>query len=235
MRENTERILENIRTLGFDPKDVAIQLASHAHFDHTGGLASMLEATGASLRLSREGAILAGNGGQGDFFLGDDAAYPPAKADTTLEHLDVIELGGARLTAHLTPGHTKGCTSWSGTTLINGQERTWVSVCSLSVLPGYQLAGDEESYPGIAADFCQSVAHLKTIEADVFLASHASFIGLAGKFERLANGEEDAFVDPERYTRYLERAERRIEQTLTEQGTHRRLCGGAFEPVGGGC
>ncbi len=218
MKENTEAVLASIRKLGFDPEDVAIQLASHAHFDHTGGLASMLKATGASLHLSREAARLAGNGGKGDFFLGDSSAYPPARADVEIGHLDSVVLGDVTLTAHLTPGHTKGCTSWSGTTVIAGQERTWVSVCSLSVLSGYQLVGNEASYDGIARDFCQSVAHLKTLEPDVFLASHASFIGLARKYEQLAAGDENAFVDPERYAQYLERAERRIEQTLAEQG-----------------
>ena len=218
LEENVELVLGNIRKLGFDPKDIQIQLASHEHFDHTGGIASMIAATGADLVLSEEGAVLVGTGGKGDFFLGDRAAYPPAKAARTIAHLDTVRVGDRELTAHLTPGHTKGCTSWSGTVEIDGDQLTWVSICSLSVLPGYRLAGESPSYPGIARDYCASVAHLRTLEPDVFLGAHGSFFALTEKAKALADGDPRAFVDPKGYTEYLDYAQRRIETTLAEQG-----------------
>jgi metallo-beta-lactamase class B len=218
LEENVDRVLVSVRKLGFDPADVRILIASHGHFDHTGGVATMIERTGAELVLSPEEAKLVGAGGKGDFHLGDSAAYRPAKAARTIGHLETVSVGGRTLTAHLTPGHTRGCTSWSGTARIAGQELTFVSICSLSVLPGYRLAGERPSYPGIARDYCSSVAHLRSLTPDLFLGAHGSFIGLDGKIEALAGGNGRAFVDREGYQSYLDRAQQQIEKTLAEQG-----------------
>jgi metallo-beta-lactamase class B len=230
LEENVDLVLGNIRKLGFDPRDVRILLASHGHFDHTGGMAKMVAATGAELVLSPAEAELVGAGGKGDFFLGDRAAYPPAKAARTLRHLEEISVGDRAMTAHLTPGHTRGCTSWSGTVKIGGKDHTFVSICSLSVLPGYRLAGGEPSYPRIARDYCSSVAHLRSLEPDLFLGAHGSFIGLEAKTKKLAAGDERAFVDPEGYAAYLDRSLERIEGTLAEQG----MKGGCAAVLGDG-
>jgi metallo-beta-lactamase class B len=218
LEENVELVLANVRKLGFDPRDIHILLASHGHFDHTGGMATMIERTGAKLVLSAEEATLVGAGGKGDFFLGDRAPYRPARAARTVAHLETVRLGSLELTAHLTPGHTKGCTSWSGKTRIGGEDLAFVSICSLSVLPGYRLAGDAPSYPGIARDYCSSVAHLRALTPDLFLGAHGSFFGLAAKLEARASGNARAFVDPAGYRRYLEQAQEKIEATLLEQG-----------------
>ena len=101
---------------------------------------------------------------------------------------------------------------------IAGESTRFVSICSLSVLPGYRLVGDDPSYDGIGRDFCTSVAHLRSLDAEVFLASHGRFIGMAAKLESLGNGDERAFIDPEGYTTYLDSAQRKIEETLEEQG-----------------
>ena len=218
LEENVDLVLRNVEKLGFKPKDIKIVLASHGHYDHTGGMATMLERTGAQLLLSPEEAKLVGAGGKGDFFLADRAAYKPAQAARTLRHLETVRVGNRELTAHFTPGHTKGCTSWSGTVKIAGRDQTFVSICSLTVLPGYVLAGDRPSYPGIARDYCSSVAHLRTLTPDVFLASHGSFIGMADKAAKLRAGDARAFVDPAGYRAYLDRAQQQIEKTLADQG-----------------
>jgi metallo-beta-lactamase class B len=218
LEENVELLLANIRKLGFDPEDVEVLLASHGHFDHTAGMATMIERTGAELVLSAEEATLVGAGGKGDFFLGDRFAYRPAKAARTIRHLETVRVGDRTLTAHLTPGHTRGCTTWSGTARIGGEELTFVSICSLSVLPGYRLAGDDPSYPGIGRDYCSSLAHLRTLHPDIFLGAHGSFIDLPAKLEKLAAGNARAFVDREGFERYLDEAQQRIETNLQEQG-----------------
>ena len=214
--ENVERVIGNIRALGFDPADVEIQLASHAHFDHVGGLARMGEVTGAELVLSEADARYVGEGR--DFGLPGLDGYPPARVDRTIRHLDTVELGPWRLTAHVTPGHTAGCTSWSGDVTIEGRSYGFVSVCSLSVLGSYRLVGEEATYEGQGRDYCASVAHLRTLAPEVFLAPHGSFYGLDEKLAARRAGDALAFVERERYVRYLDAAEQSIERALAEQG-----------------
>ena len=219
--ENVERVAANIRALGLDPADVEIQLASHAHFDHVGGLARMGEITGAELVLSEADARFVRDGR--DFGLPGLDGYPPARVDRTIRHLDAVELGPWRLTAHVTPGHTAGCTSWSGDVVIEGRSYAFVSVCSLSVLGNYRLVGPDATYEGQGRDYCASLAHLRTLSPDVFLGPHGSFYGLDEKLAARRAGEPLAFVERQRYARYLDDAERSIERTLTEQG-HRGGC-----------
>jgi metallo-beta-lactamase class B len=219
--ENVEPVLANIRTLGFDPSDIRLQLASHAHFDHVGGIARMQEVTGAELVLSEADARFVGEGR--DFGLPGLAGYPPARADRTVGHLETVTLGPWRLTAHVTPGHTAGCTSWSGEVVIEGRSYGFVSVCSLSVLGSYRIVGSDATYAGQGRDYCRSVAHLRTLDPDVFIAPHGSFYGLEEKLHQRRAGHALAFVEKERYARYLDNAERAIERALTEQG-HRGGC-----------
>jgi metallo-beta-lactamase class B len=216
LEENVERIVANVRSLGYEPADIRIQLASHAHFDHVGGLARMGAITGAELVLSDADARYVAEGR--DFGLGGTAGYAAARPDRTIGHLESVSLGRWRLTAHLTPGHTAGCTSWSGEVEIEGRPYTFVSVCSLSVLGSYRLVGPEPTYEGQGRDYCRSVAHLRTLEPEVFIAPHGTFYGLGEKLAARAAGDALAFVERERYARYLENAERSIERTLAEQG-----------------
>jgi len=214
--ENVERVVAAIRSLGFDPADVRIQLASHAHFDHVGGLARMGEITRAELVLSEADGRYVAEGR--DFGLAGLDGYPPARPDRTVRHLETVVLGPWRLTAHVTPGHTAGCTSWSGDVMIEGRPYSFVSVCSLSVLGSYRLVGPEATYEGQGRDYCRSLAHLRTLEPDVFIAPHGSFYGLRDKLAAREAGDALAFVERERYARYLDQAEASIERTLAEQG-----------------
>jgi metallo-beta-lactamase class B len=172
--------------------------------------------TGAELVLSDADARYVAEGR--DFGLGGTAGYAAARPDRTIGHLESVSLGRWRLTAHLTPGHTAGCTSWSGEVEIEGRPYTFVSVCSLSVLGSYRLVGPEPTYEGQGRDYCRSVAHLRTLEPEVFIAPHGTFYGLGEKLAARAAGDALAFVERERYARYLENAERSIERTLAEQG-----------------
>jgi metallo-beta-lactamase class B len=216
MPENVGLVLDNIRRLGFDPKDIRVHLASHAHFDHVGGFADMIAATGGELAVSRADAEFVRTGR--NFGVEDGPGYPAAAPTRILEHLDTVRVGPLALTAHLTPGHTPGCTTWSGTVRIGGEALEFVSVCSLSVLASYRLLGENATYPGQAADYCRSVAYLRTLHPDIFLGPHSQWFDMAEKRSALSAGNERAFVDPDQFHAYVDSAASRIDGALARQG-----------------
>jgi metallo-beta-lactamase class B len=215
LEENVGMIVENIRQVGFDPSDVEIIIASHSHFDHVGGLALMRAITGATVILSAADADIVARGGVGPTGAG---GYAPIHADRFIDHRGTVRLGGWTLTAQLTPGHTPGCTSWSGNATIEGAPVSFAFVCSLSVLGGYQLLGPGATFPGMGAAYCRSLATLQALTPDIFLAPHAGFIDLDEKLAALARGDRRAFVDPEGYRTYLGSAAAGIERRLNEEG-----------------
>ncbi len=208
------QILNNIRRLGFDPKSqVKIILNSHAHFDHAAGIAQLKAETGAKVLVSAEDGKLMARGGKGDFFLGDRYPYTPVKPDGTIRDGQKVKLGERTLTAHLTPGHTRGCTTWTFPVTIQGQVRQALVLCSNSVLPGYRLVG-QESYPGIAADYEKSYRFWRTAPCEVFLGSHAQFFR---GMEKAKAGQADAFVDPDGCRGYFERGYTAFKAELSKQ------------------
>lgn len=220
LEENVPHLLRSIRELGFDPADIEILIGSHAHHDHAGGFARIKEATGARLLLSRADAALVERGGRDDFAFGDSHAFPPAQVDGFVEDGDVVELGGVRLRAVLTPGHTKGGTSWLMDVEEGGETYRVLFANSLSA-PGYDLL-DNEKYPTIMDDYRASFDRLAAIDADVFLATHGSFFRLQEKREAMAAREAagegpNPFVDREESKRYAKRWRRIVERQVLEQ------------------
>jgi metallo-beta-lactamase class B len=149
--ESAAAIEANIKTLGFDIKDVKILLNSHAHFDHAGGLAKLKRDSGARLIASAaDKPILE----KGHITYGPSAApeddYPPVKVDRVVKDGDTVFLGGVTLTAHLTPGHTPGCTSWTMPIVAGNQNHNVIFFCSITV--GGQPLVNNRAYPKIAAE-----------------------------------------------------------------------------------
>ena len=191
--QSAPQILENIRTLGFDPADVKYLLNSHAHIDHAGGLAALKRATGAVMVASAaDKPILEA----GDVFYGPSKGmkFPPVRVDQVIGDGETLTLGSVTLTAHLTPGHTPGCTSWSlPVTGADGAAHTAFLHCSATVA-GQKLV--PESYPGMVESYRATFEKVRALEADVFLGNHDTFFGLQDKRARLLAGEANAFVDP---------------------------------------
>lgn len=212
------QVVQNIRTLGFDPADVKILLNSHQHFDHAAGLAEIVKAApGAKLYASAADGPVIAAGGRGDPFLkGERFYYEPVKPAVTLKDRQKVTLGGWTLTAHVTGGHTKGCTTWTFPVTVAGRTRQALVHCSSSVLPGYKL-GKEETYPGQTADYENSFARWKSLPCEVFLASHAQFFRLAEKRKALDAGKADAFVDPEGCRTYYAGQEAAFRAELKKQ------------------
>ncbi len=215
--ETAEQIERNLVTLGFRVEDVKLLLNSHSHFDHAGGLAALAAKSGALVVASEADAPQLEAGGRGDFAWGDDGTFPPVKVDRRVRDRDSVTLGGVTLTAQITAGHTKGCTTWTARLEQAGVARDAVFVCSVSVPDpaAYRLA-DNPRYPEIARDYEASFARLRELPCDLFLAAHGAFFDLTGKRERRARGEgaRDAFVDPEGYRAYVDRAEQAFRQAL---------------------
>ncbi|HXO43595.1 MAG TPA: subclass B3 metallo-beta-lactamase [Thermoanaerobaculia bacterium] len=215
--ETAPQIRDNIARLGFKPSDVKIVLNSHAHYDHAGGLAQLKAWTGARLFASPGDTPLLEAGGRGDPLFGDTLPFPPVKVDHLLRDGEAVTLGDTTLVAHLTPGHTRGCTTWTTRVAEGGRLYDVVFVCSTSVLPGYRLVG-HPTYPGIADDYARTFATLAALPCDVFLGSHASFYGGSGKARRLLEGAEpNPFVDPQGYRAYLARAEAAFREQLARE------------------
>jgi metallo-beta-lactamase class B len=210
--ETVPQILANIRKLGFRPEDVKVLINSHAHLDHAGGLAELKSVTGASLAVMQGDAEQVARGGRGDFAFGDTLAFPAVRPDRVLHDGDLVALGGTTLKAVRTPGHTKGCTSWTMTASDQGRRFEVVFVCSTTA-PGYRLKGNA-AYPTIVDDFRASFRILEGLPCDVYLGSHGSFFHLHEKMERLRNGDSSAFVDPAGYRRFLAASRESFEQQL---------------------
>ncbi|WP_293899905.1 subclass B3 metallo-beta-lactamase [Phenylobacterium sp.] len=212
------QIVGNIRALGFDPANIKVLLNSHEHFDHAAGLAEIKRAApGAKFYASAaDGAIVAA-GGRGDPFLkGETFYYEPVKPDVTLKDGQTISLGGWTLTAHVTGGHTRGCTTWTFPVTVAGKVRQALAHCSSSVLPGYRL-GKTETYPGQTADYEKSFATWKSLPCEVFLGSHGSFFGMQAKRKALDAGKADAFVDREGCKAFYAKSEAAFRAELHKQ------------------
>lgn len=195
--ETGKQIVANIRALGFDPATVKVLLNTHQHFDHAAGLAALKAAApGAKLYASAADGPIIAAGGRGDPFLkGERFYYEPVQPAVILKDKQKVTLGGWTLTAHVTGGHTQGCTTWTFPVTVAGKVRQALVHCSSSVLPGYKL-GKTETYPGQTADYERSFATWKALPCEVFLGSHAMFFGLANKKKALEAGHLEAFVDP---------------------------------------
>ena len=214
--ETVPLIRASVEQLGFRLEDIEILLSSHAHFDHVGGLARIKKATGARFIASELETPILERGGLDDDLLGDKAPFSPLRVDRKLKDGDTVELGGMRLTARVTAGHTSGCTSWAFEVEDGGRSHLAVSICSLSVLPGMKFHR-EPTYPTIAKDFVRSFEVLESLPCDIFLASHAGFFRMKEKRERMDEDGPNPFIDRVGYLKYIERARERFEKAVAEE------------------
>jgi metallo-beta-lactamase class B len=212
--ENADAVADNIAALGFTIRDVRMILTTQAHFDHVGAHARLKAASGARVLVSAADAP-AVEAGSRDF--------PAAKVDGIVKDGEVLRIGGVELTAHLTPGHTKGCTTWTMKARdLDGQMLDVVFAGSTTVNPGVKLTANSE-YPAIAQDFQHTFATLKALPCDVFLAAHASQFGGNDKMTRaLAGARPNPFIDRAGFKRAVARSEQAfaVEWKKQQAGTH---------------
>ena len=216
-------IMASIAKLGFKITDVRVLLNSHAHFDHAGGLAALQKASGAELWVSEGDADVVAAGGAGEPGLGPFKfvsyfpllRYPAPRVDHRFKDGATIRLGPIELTAHVTAGHTPGCTTWSFPVRDGDRELRVVHVCSLT-LP---LALSLGEYPGIRADFERSFRTLRGLPVDIWVTSHAREFGRYRKFSERARVADPVapFIDRDGYLRHIDSAQMRFRKVVAEQ------------------
>lgn len=216
----------NIEKLGFKYSDTKILLISHAHADHSGGSALIKKQTQAKYMVMDADVSAVESGGKTDFHYGNstdpDLFYPTSKVDRILHDGEQVKLGDTVLVAHLTPGHTKGCTTW--TMKVNEKGKTYhvVIVGGPFVNPGYQLVKNTV-YPTIAKDYEHTFKVLKSLHCDIFLGPHGMYFGLEEKLAKMKQGnKENPFIDPLGYKKFVATKEQDFRNELAKQAIQQR-------------
>ena len=218
LEESVLMLRASIEKLGFKYTDVKILLISHAHWDHNAGSALIKKQTGATYMVMAEDVSAVESGGKTDFNYGNDKGtyYPRTTVDRTLHDKDEVKLGDAVLVAHLSAGHTKGCTTWTMKVRDGGTTYDAVIVCSPNVNPGYKLVNNA-AYPGIADDYARMFRTLTSLPCDLFLGAHGSYFDLEAKYGRMQKGDASAFVDPAGYKTFIAAKTAEFQAALKKQ------------------
>lgn len=213
-------IQHSIEQLGFHMHDVKILLISHAHWDHDAGSAAILKRTGAQYMVMDADVPVVQSGGAKDPAY-PTTHYPAAHVSRVLHDGDTVVLGGVTLTAHKTPGHTAGCTTWTFQTTQAGKPRNVVIVGSWSVNSEFRLVdrpGHPATYPGIAQDFEHTFAVLRSLPCDIFLGAHGAYFNMLAKLQRAQAGAGQAvWIDPEGYRRAIDEHEASFKAELAKE------------------
>ena len=218
LESSVPQIRESVEKLGFKFSDIKILLISHGHYDHCAGSADILKQTGAKYYVMDADVSVVESGGKTDFEYSTrtDFHFPPTHVDRALHDGGKVSLGGVTLTAHLTPGHTKGTTTWTMDEVEGGRTLHVVIVGSPNVNEGYKLVGNKQ-YPQIADDYKRGFEVLKNLPCDIFLGAHGGYFGLAQKFPRWQNGDKNIFIDPAGYKAWIANREQAFEKELSRQ------------------
>jgi metallo-beta-lactamase class B len=219
--ESSVPLIKNaIEQLGFKYADTKILLISHAHQDHAAGSAQIIKDTGARYMVMDGDVSAVETGGKTDFIY-SYMTYPPSTVDRVLRDGDTVHLGDAVLVAHKTPGHTRGCTTWTMKVKEGGRTLNVVIVGGWYVNPGYRLVEkttQPDSYPGIAQDYEHTFEVLKSLPCDIFLGAHGIYFDMLKKLEleKSAPGG-NVWIDPQGYQSALAAREKDFRDQLQKQ------------------
>jgi len=217
LEQTVHQNLDNIKKLGFRVEDIKILIHSHSHSDHVGG-DSVLKQTVPGLKiLAMEGdADVIETGGKTEFDP-QRKRFTPVQVDRIIKDGEQVRLGEAALVAHLTPGHTKGCTTWTMSVEDGGRKYNTIFLCSAMYHPGVKLVN--ERYPNMVKDFFKTFSILRSMNPDVFLASHGLFFGLVDKAKRLeAGATPNPFIDHQGFKAHIDECEKVLRAEMTRQG-----------------
>jgi metallo-beta-lactamase class B len=212
MYERTVPVIQkSVEALGFKLTDVKIVLGSHAHADHMEGDALIKQLTGAQvMAMAQDVPAL-------------EAMQPGGKRhpiDRVLHDGEQVTLGGATLVAHLTPGHTKGCTTWAMKVQEGGKTYDVVIIGSMGVNPGVRLVNNPAN-PTIVDEFRQGFRVMHSLPCDVPLGSHGGMYNMVAKHARIGSAGPNPFIDPQGYKTEIDLVERTFKSVLQEQQNSR--------------
>ena len=208
----------SIRKLGFKPEEIQILLSNHAHADHVGTLADFQKLTGAQVAAMQGDVELLKSGGKTDYLFAGDSRFhfPPVTTDRVLKDGDVVSLGAISLTAHATPGHTPGCTTWTTTVPDGGRSYSVVFADCKTINAGTRLVKDP-SYPGIADDYRRTFQVLESLHPDIFLSYHSEVYDLENKRARAAREGVQAWVDPQGFQAYVANGKLKLAEQIAKE------------------
>ncbi|EHR02252.1 subclass B3 metallo-beta-lactamase [Bradyrhizobium sp. WSM471] len=209
-------IVDSIRKLGFKPEDIKLMINGHAHIDHAGAFSFFKQKFGAQLAVMKDDVAAMESGDLGDFKYADDFVYPAVKVDRILRDGDQIRMGDVLLSAYLTPGHTRGATTWVANIVVDGKAYVVAFPDGAGFNPGYRLARDP-SYPGIENDYRNTHHFLEMLKPDIWLAQHNEYYDLERKQQRAKTEGVKAWIDPEGYRRFIAEKKRDFEDQVDEE------------------
>lgn len=212
-------IEKSIREIGFKPEDIRILLTTQAHFDHVGTHAHFKKLSGAMMQAMTGDEALLRDGGKSDYLFGGspENSFPRVPVDRVLKDGDIVTIGGTRITARHTPGHTPGSATYEMTVNEGGRDYKVVFAASTTVNPGTRLVKNP-SYPTILADFRKAFQVLESLQPDIFVSGHASFFNLKAKRAKMTpDNPAAAFVDPQGYRTLLAEKKKAFEALVAKE------------------
>jgi len=218
--QSASTIDANIRAAGFRTTDVKLILNSHAHYDHAGGIAALQRYTGATVVASAIGAraLERGESSADDPQYGELAPFAPATHVRTVADGEVVRLGGVAVTAHLTPGHTPGGTTWTWRTCEGARCLNMVYADSLTPVSAasFRFTGDA-THPSIVQSFRRTLKTVEQLPCDIIVSTHPDATDVDGRLQKREQGHADALIDPQGCRVYAAQAAARLDQRIADE------------------
>jgi len=218
--ESAQKIAANIRSLGFKVEDIRLILNSHVHEDHAGGIAELQRMSGAMVAASPSSANVLKSGRPSLDDPQHDIANPLILVANvrTVADRETLKVGSIVITAHFTPGHTPGGTSWTWKSCHKGHCLNIAYIESLTAVSSDHFRfTDSPSYPNVREDFKRSFDVVTSLPCDVMVTPHPEFAGLFEKLQRRDNGEAKAFQDKTACRRLADRSRDAFEKRLARE------------------
>ena len=219
LERHTYQIPANIRKLGLKPEDIKFVIHSHSHSDHVGGDVMLKkEFPGVQILATAGDAAVMATGGKSDFDPHRwEPGFTPVKVDRIINDGEKVQLGGTTMVAHLTAGHTVGCTTWTMVVEDGGHKYDAAFVCSSGYHPGVALKN--ELYPTMVEDYLNTFRFLKSLKVEVYLPAHSAAGNVVEKAKLLEQGKSpNPFIDPQGYKAAVEEMEKAFMEQMKKQG-----------------